>query len=341
MLACFGEKTGLAPDAGCDLSVRLYAAAAQVYALYVQAEWVIRQAFPQTAEQDYLDRHAQLRGLVRKPPTAARGIIRFFLNEASDTPRPIPKGTVCMTTGAIRFETTEDGVIPAQQTYADIPACALAAGSEGNVAAHTVKRMAVAPVGIVRCDNPSPFLGGADTELDSELRKRVLDTFLRLPNGANAAYYEQMALSFHEVAAVSVIPRSRGVGTVDVVVATQSGLPNEDLIKQLGDYFQERREIAVDVQVHAPTTVSTDVNVRIKPKPGVPFSTLSPQVEHQLRAWFSGERLGKPLLLAELGHLIYSLDGVENYSIVSPSTDLKLNRNQLPTLGKLTLEEMT
>ena len=60
MLACFGEKTGVELEAGCDLAVRLYAAAAQVYALYVQADWVARQAFPQTAEGEYLDLHAQL-----------------------------------------------------------------------------------------------------------------------------------------------------------------------------------------------------------------------------------------------------------------------------------------
>ena len=63
MLSCFGEKTGVELEAGCDLAVRLYAAAAQVYALYVQADWVARQAFPQTAEGEYLDLHAQLRSL--------------------------------------------------------------------------------------------------------------------------------------------------------------------------------------------------------------------------------------------------------------------------------------
>ena len=30
MLSCFGERTGLEPREGCDLSVRLYAVAAQV-----------------------------------------------------------------------------------------------------------------------------------------------------------------------------------------------------------------------------------------------------------------------------------------------------------------------
>lgn len=87
MLTDFGEKTGAELESGCDLAVRLYAAAAQVYALYVQAEWVVRQAFPQTAEGEHLDYHAQLRSLERKPAVAAEGTVRFSAAETAETPR--------------------------------------------------------------------------------------------------------------------------------------------------------------------------------------------------------------------------------------------------------------
>ena len=180
MLVSFGARTGMEVDQGCDLAVRLYAAAAQIYALYLQADWVARQAFPQTAEGDYLDLHAQLRGLERKQASHAAGTLRFFADEAAETPREIPLGTVCMTAGLVRFETTRAAVLPAGQLQVDVPARALLAGSSGNAAAGTVLSMAVAPVGVRRCDNPEPFLGGSDGETDSELRKRVLDTFQRL-----------------------------------------------------------------------------------------------------------------------------------------------------------------
>ena len=91
MLACFGGKTGLEPREGCDLSARLYALAAQVYGLYVQAEWVVRQAFPQTAEGEFLDHHAQLRSLERRPASAAEGVVRFTAGEAATAPRTIPR----------------------------------------------------------------------------------------------------------------------------------------------------------------------------------------------------------------------------------------------------------
>ena len=59
------RETGLTLAGDGDMAVRLYAVAAQVYGLYVQADWVGRQCFPQTAQGEFLDRHAQLRGVGR------------------------------------------------------------------------------------------------------------------------------------------------------------------------------------------------------------------------------------------------------------------------------------
>ena len=56
MLDCFAQRTGMRPAEGCDLAARLYAVAAQVYSLYVQAEWLGRQVLPQTAEGEFLGR---------------------------------------------------------------------------------------------------------------------------------------------------------------------------------------------------------------------------------------------------------------------------------------------
>lgn len=326
--------------AGCDLSVRLYALAAQVYALWVQSEWVTRQAFPQTASGAYLDSHAQLRGLERKQAVAARGIVRFTAGEAAQTPREIPAGTVCMTAGLVRFETAEAAVLPAGELWVDVPVQALTAGTAGNVAAGAILTMAVAPVGIVQCINPAPCTGGADAETDEGLRQRVLDTFRRLPNGANAAFYEQEALSFDQVAAAAVVPRPRGTGSVDVVVTTAGGLPGQELLEELEDYFEQRREIAVDVQVRAPETETVHVQVQVAAAAGADQAAVLERVENTLRGWFTGARLGQSVLRARLGNLIFQCAGVENYVIVSPAADAAVQADVLPVLGTLTVEAM-
>ena len=340
LMASFGARTGLEPRGGTDLSARMYALAAQVYGLYVQADWVVRQAFPQTAEGEYLDRHARLRGVTRKPPVCAGGTVRFTAGEAASAPRTVPRGTVCMTAGMVRFETTEEGVLEAGALWVDVPVRALEAGTAGNVSAEAILSMAVAPMGIAGCTNPLPCSGGADGEGDEALRERVLDTFRRLPNGANAAFYEQGALSFRQVAGAAVIPRPRGRGTVDVVVSTQSGLPDEALLEELRQYFQARREIAVDVQVRAPETVEVDLAVQVKPQAGRDGARVMAEVEAALRGWFTGKLLGQDVLRARLGHLIFSCDGVANYAVTAPAADVAVGASVLPRLGTLTVEEM-
>lgn len=340
MLDCFAQRTGMRPAEGCDLAARLYAMAAQVYSLYVQADWAGRQVLPQTAEGEFLDRHAQLRGITRKEAAPATGVIRFTAGETADVARTIPVGTVCMTAGRVRFETTEEGAIQPGELTADVPAQAAEAGSAGNVAAGSVVVMAVAPAGVAACTNPEPCTGGADRETDEGLRERVMDSFRRLPNGANAAFYQREALSFPQIAAASVIPRPRGIGTVDVIAATRAGVPDEALLAQLTDHLQSRREIAVEVQVKAPTLSTVTMYLQLKPKEGYTFAQVAAGVKQRLQDWFTGERLGQDILRSELGDLIYHCEGVANYNIVAPKKDVAGSPEVLPQLGRVTTEAM-
>ena len=132
MVDTFQRETGMALAGDGDMAVRLYAVAAQLYALYVQADWVGRQCFPQTAQGDYLDKHAQLRGLERRAATAAVGVLSFETDHPPEADLSIPEGTVCMTAAQVRFETTEAGVLKAGQTSAQVRARAVEPGAGGN-----------------------------------------------------------------------------------------------------------------------------------------------------------------------------------------------------------------
>ncbi len=340
LMAAFAEATGMEAAGSGDLAARMYAVAAQLWGLYVQCDWVNRQCFPQTAQGEYLDLHAQLRGVERREATAAEGVLRFTVDAAGAADREIAAGTVCMTAGLTRFETIEAGTLEAGETSVDIRARALEAGSAGNVAAGTILQMAVAPVGVSRCTNPAAFTGGTDREDDETLRARVLETYRRLPNGANAAFYQQGALSFDEVAAAAVIPRPRGVGSVDVVVSTAAGAPSAELLEELEDYFEARREIAVDVQVRAPEMETVDVAVQVAAEEGQDAQAVQDAVEAALRGWFDGRRLGQSVLRAALGELVFHVEGVANYALTAPAADVAVEVDVLPRLGTLAVEAM-
>lgn len=338
MLAVFRTETGAEVSAVSDLSVKLYAVAAQVYGLYSQAEWLSRQCFPQTAQGEWLERHAALRGLERRGAVSAEGRIRFSVDTATNTDLTIPAGTVCATAGLTRFETTEEATLAAGALAVEVSARAVEPGTAGNVPAGSILSMSVAPVGISRCVNAESFTGGLDEETDDSLRARVLETFRRMPNGANAAFYEQAALSFEQVAAVAVLPRSRGIGTVDVVISTIAGAPEETLLREVEDYLQERREIAVDVEVKAPVTKVVDTSVVVKVNDFSDKEIVKTAVEQVVRDYFSGKLLGQDVLTAKLNQLVFSVEGVANCAITAPAADVEIQAGELPILGTLTVE---
>ncbi len=337
LAAEFQERTGLAAAGSSELAVRFYAVAAELYSLYVQAEWTRRQCFPQTAVGEDLDNHAWLRGIDRRQAVKATGAVTFFLDEAREDDVHIPEGTVCMTAGGTRFITLEPGTVKAQSVQTDVPVEAVEPGTSGNAAANTILYMAVPPAGVAACSNAEPLVNGQDTEDDESLRARVLESYRRLANGANNAFYEQAAMAFDGVAAVSVLPKARGVGTVDLVAASPGGRPEEELIRALQEYFDRVREIAVSVKVKAPVEKTVDVAASVTAEKGREFGEVSALVEEAVRGWFTGERLGRSLTRAELIALIYNVDGVANVTLSKPTADLAAERSTLPVLGTLSV----
>lgn len=340
MLEDVRTRCGVRLDEGCDLAVRLYAAAAQIHALYLQAQWVEGQCFPQTAQGSALDSHARMRNLTRTPPTKAEGKLRFFLREAAQDARVIPLGCVCISDAGVRYETTREVTIKAGATQADAPARAVEAGVSGNTGRDTIHAMSLPPAGVVRCSNPEAFSGGSNEESDDQLRARILDSYRRLPNGANAAYYESCALMFPGVAAAKAVGRARGIGTVDVYVSTASGIPDQALMAQIEEDLASKREIAVDVRVCAPVYRIVNISLALQAEHSADYETVRAAAESAVRGYFTGARLSKPVLLSELHALLHGVEGLRNYHILAPASDIAGDDTQLPKLGTLTITQL-
>lgn len=337
--SAFETESGIELNDGGDMALRFRALAAQLVSLQAQAEFVQRQCFPQTAGGDALDTHALQRGLYRTAAQRAHGTLRFSLNGAVAADITVPEGTRCIAPDETEFEVTSDTVISAGSTYCDAPAEAVEAGAKGNVPADTVIFMALPPVGVAAVTNPAAFSGGRDAESDEELRARVMDSFGNIINSGNAAYYKNQALAVDGVVAATVQPRKRGRGTVDVTVATESGVPTTQILGRVSSNMNGRREICVDVDVKAPTTQAVDVDADIYTEDGYDANAVQLQVENAVRAHFSGRLLGKGVYMAELNSLIFGVQGVKNCILNEPLTDLAASPSVLPVLGDLSISE--
>ena len=340
LLEDFSRRCGFRPEESCDLSVRLYAAAAQVQALEIQGEWILEQSFPQTARGEHLDYHADTRGLRRLEGTTAKGVLRFGVDAPAAAPLTIRSGTVCKTGEGVGFQTVEEAVLPVGALWVDVAAEAVTTGADGNTASSTVTVMTACPVGVTGCTNPEPFSGGSDVESDESLRQRVLESYRRLPNGANAAWYEQTAMGHAGVAAAQAVGRARGTGTVDVYLAAEQGAPESALLEAVGRDLQQRREIAVDVQVKMPVEQACGVSAAVRVVAGYAFEEVRVGIEQMLAAFFNGRLLGKGVRVAELSSMIFRTEGVENVRLTAPTADLEARQGVLPVLGAVHITEM-
>ncbi len=196
MLETVAGRSGFSPDDSCDLAVRLYAAAAQLESLYAYADWSRQQCFPQTAVGEYLDRHAACHRVSRAAAAAASGYVTIYLPEGLPFDVPVNVGTRFAVPDGPTFHLTQDCTIEAGSLSVQAKAECDVTGHIGNVAAGEICALVEAPSYVSAVSTLSAFTGGAEAESDEHLRLRVLEACRRIPNGANAAYYEAVALGF-------------------------------------------------------------------------------------------------------------------------------------------------
>ena len=337
----YRRQTGNLPGEDSDIGIRMALLAGQLEGLEEQLTRLAAQADPETAEGEALDRHAGSRGLSRKEARTAVGTLRFSRSSPAPEDIPLPRGLICSAAGegAGRFITSRDGVIPAGETQAEVPAEAERPGSAGNVPAGTVTVLVTAAGFVSRVENPEAFSGGMDAETDGELRARLLESYANVSNGSNAAYYRRLALAEEGVRSVSVIPRPRGSGSVDLIIAGQGAPADAAAVEALSTRVAEQREIGVDARVTAAAPLTCDVSVQVWRDENYAPEGLKEQVERQLREEFQALGVGEPLYTARLISRVMAVPGVENCRLTAPAADLLPDSRSLAVPGSLTVEE--
>lgn len=319
----FEEKTGSRPDKASDIGIRMEVLAGEIFSAQTELSWLKNQMFPHTAVGEYLDLHAKERELQRKSGTRASGEITFYLPELLSYDVEIPKGTVCASTGenSARFQTTEDVVIKSGRLATNAPIEALEEGENGNAAEQEITVLVTPVAGIDHILNDYRLENGSDTESDESLRKRVLDSFVNIPNGTNKAFYIKSALEVDGVTAAGVVPRNRGIGTVDVFIMTVDGNPSDAMIKKVKNHLDSLREINVDIEVKPLVRSVINVYVYITIKNGYEFSAVRQGCAVAVNEYFSTLGAGENVYLSDIGEYIQHVDGVKNYSFEGHFTD--------------------
>ncbi len=315
----YKSLTGTNPENASDIGIRMEVLAGEVFSLCCEVDWLKAQMFPTTAEGEYLDMHASQRGLSRKSGQKAEGEVDFYLSRQLSYDKEIPAGTIVSTVGEnpVRFETTETIVITSGRLSGNAPIRAVEVGEKYNVGVQTIS-VIVTPIAEVQSvQNDFRTENGTDEENDELLRKRILDSFVNISNGTNKAYYIAQAMSVEGVTSVGVVPKRRGVGTVDVYVSSANGTATTALINAVQEKLQEAREINVDVEVHALSIILCDVYLILEVKSGYDFDTVKGSCEDAIRQYFNTLTGGESVYMSAIGEVVTHVEGVKNYSFVN------------------------
>ena len=210
MEAEYEEKSGGKVEDVSEVGLRLRVLAGELHRLGASLDWLERQAFPQTATGAQLDLHGAQRGVARRAASHATGTVSFSRYLPLSFDLVVPQGTVCATSGepVVEYETTQDAVLEAGDLTVNVPVRAVVAGAAGNAAAGYVTTLVSAPTGINYASNQEAITGGRDPEEDDTYRRRVLDSIVRGGSGANAGYYQEIALAQPGVTLAQAVPRA-------------------------------------------------------------------------------------------------------------------------------------
>lgn len=338
----FIELSGASINDKSDIGIRMKVLAGEVFSLQNNVKWLKNQMFAQTATGEQLDYLALERGLTRKPAIKSSGELKFMREVALDYDLEIPMGTICSTNGVdpIRVKTTESAILSAGSTSVIVAASSEIGGASQNTGIKTINIMVTPPSGITSVINEKAFVGGMDAESDEELRDRLIDSYRNISNGANTAFYKSQVLKYDEIYSVSVIAKERGVGTVDIYVASKGDVPSDKLVSEIQSEISKIRELNVDVKVNKAETVQIPVGVDIVVKTGYSFDEIKEQCSDNITEYFNTLKIGEPFLIAALGNAIYKVPGVENYYILSSiSTDRYTTQKQLAIKGSVQISK--
>ncbi|EKS7778636.1 baseplate J/gp47 family protein [Edwardsiella piscicida] len=308
-----GETVDTGPDS--DLFVRASAVASVAEGLYQHQAWIVRQIFPDTADSDYLQLHARLRGLAKKSATYAEG-------SASVTGTPgvvLPAGAV-IRNAARTCRVLENTPMQAEQTVVKVRA--ETAGVVGNLLTAEPAELVSAPMGINSRVQLTALSGGTDEESDASLLARLLDVIRRPPAGGNKYDYRRWALEVPGVTGAYVYPLRRGVGTVDIAITSAGALPSESVIKAAQAHIDDVRPVtARDSLVLAPSQRVIDFDIRVS-LDGLTLEAVKETITATIKDAMSRINPGQPLVRSHIEMLISLIPGVTDREIVSPAANV-------------------
>lgn len=303
---------------GSDNYVRGTAIAAVGEGQYQHQEWILRQAFADTADSSYLEKHAVKYGIYRKAATLAGGTVRVTGTAGSE----LPVGQQ-VSVGSQIYLTVAAATIGATGT-ADIAVVSATTGSAANLSANTAAIVQGVPAGVDSAATMLEMVGGTDVETDESLLARYEERLRRPAAGGNQYDFRNWCLEVPGVVDAFIYPLRRGMGFVDAVILGENGIPSEETLAAVQAHVDAVRPVTRKngFLAMAPTVQPVEVSVTVTLASGVDADTTRAAVKAAVSAYFDTLRPGDTLIKSQLETAVSSVYGVIDRKIVTPAANL-------------------
>ncbi|CCF96547.1 hypothetical protein B7R77_03120 [Ralstonia solanacearum K60] len=323
-----------------DNWIRATAFASAIEGLYQHQLWAVRQIFPDSADQDNLERHANLHNVPALSATVAGGTMAVTGSPGA----PVPAGSQLKAdVSGISLSVSAGGVVGGDGT-AQVAIVAATAGTSGNLAAGATLTFTAAPPGVASVATVVSMGGGTDDETPASLLARLLAELRDPDAGGKDSDYIKWVKSVDGITNGYVYSHRRGPGKVDVVVVSGSGVPTPAQIAQAQAAVDAKRPSACpDALVFAPTLKPVAIVAQVSLS-GVLLADVQAQAETAIRAYFDTLKPGDACIKSRIEGILTDLSGVTDRLVTSPAANVPTTVNALTVewarFGSLTLTLM-
>jgi hypothetical protein len=271
-------------------------------------------------------------------------------------------------TGAISFGDGRRGMVPPEAKNSIVsPQYRIGGGSIGNVNANTLTSLGRALAYIESVTNPLPATGGADRESIDEAKNRAPDTIKSRDRAVTTEDYEMLALrASTQLARARCVPDRSNRGHVTLALVPKADLrtdeltrrlvPSNEVLRFVKRYLDDRKLVGTVLNVVRPRYKDLSVRVVLIRRSIGTSDRLRKDLELKLRKYLhallggrdgKGWEFGRPVLKAELVHLVEEVPGVEGVDAIDIRDEqrnvgvehLRLDDDELPFLVHVHIAE--
>lgn len=313
-----------------------------VHMLFGYLDWLARQLFADTADDDQVLRAAALYGITPTPATFAAGKVT-----CTGTSGTISAGAVLQIEDSAYVVTTGGTLSGGTATVVVTAALAGAASNLGVGATLTFQSpiSGVNAAATVTTGGPAGdgIAGGVDQETVAGVLARYLLRLREPGAGGRAADYVEWVLGAAGSGATRVWPSGNEAGLGTVVVrfvddAASPIIPTSGQVAAAQAALDANRPITAVATAVAPTSLAINFTIHLVPDTSATRAAVTAELTDLLARVAqpgNGAGLGS-VLLSQIRTAIGSSDGVTDYTLTVPSSDVVPGTGQLPTVGTIT-----